>query len=104
VPDRAAVAERMAGRGEDARASVRALALAAARVVGLSRTGAHLVARVVGRSVGLGVRRGVRFRQGRRIRRRIEGRAAAEPAAVGALAARQGRAAAEPPRVCAGRG
>jgi len=59
------------------------------RVVGLSRTGAHLVSRTVGSTVGLGVREAVRLRPGRRIRGRIDGGAAEEPAAAGALAARQ---------------
>lgn len=98
--DRATVGERVAGRLDDARASVLALLLPGARVLELSRTGAHLVSRVAGSTVGLGVRQAVRFRLGRRIGGRIErGAAEEEPAAAGALAARQWRAAAESPRV-----
>ncbi|OSX77918.1 hypothetical protein BU14_0127s0016 [Porphyra umbilicalis] len=97
--DRATVGERVAGRLDDARASVLALLLPGARVLELSRTGAHPVSRVAGSTVGLGVRQAVRFRLGRRIGGRIErGAAEEEPAAAGALAARQWRAAAESPR------
>jgi len=88
--DRAAVGARMAGRLDEARASVVALLHAGARAAGLSVPGAHLVSRIVGSTAGLGVRQAVRFRLGRRIRGRIEGGAAEEePAAAGALAARQ---------------